>query len=229
MKSPEEDPIDKQSEESKGRSRLSRFFSHILVKCALLVWFAVAVFQQCYPLYQTRSYEIGTLALPGSGEINYSLKMPVNGGLTVSLANVGEDGRAVVFRDGVRANGEDCRLRVPEPEGGFKRFLENSEDPEVRTQRARFHRALVSCRSFEYYGVVRFMLFDDRTGELLGVKYNPSGQQGASVARFGNIAKGALVRVEIKAYDSVYLKDRRRLLNKVFVKPYVNSVPGKFP
>ena len=152
------------------------------------MWFAVAAFQQYYPLYQTRSYEIGTLALPGSGEINCSLKMPVNGGFTVSLANAGEDGRAVVFRDGVRADGEACRLRVPEPEGGFKRFLKNSEDPEVRTQRARFHRALVSCRSFEYYGVVRFMLFDDRTGELLGVKYNPSGQQGASVARFGNIA-----------------------------------------
>lgn len=232
MKSSEEDPVDRRGQNYKGRSRLSRFFSYISIKRVLLLWLSIAIFQQCYPLYQMRAHEIGTLVLPGAGEISYSLKMPVYGGLTVIFDASGEDGRVVVVEDGVPEDGEVCRTRVPEPEGGFKRYLENSSDPNTQSQWGQFDYARVLCRRYEYYGVVRFEAYDDSTGELLDIKYNPSsliGSHGISVAQFRDIAKGTLVRVEIIAYESPYLKERRRILNRVLVKPFSHHLPGILP
>lgn len=213
---------------------MSRLSSHLSVKRILLLGFVLVVLQMCYPLYQTRAHEVGTLILPGAGEVSYKLKMPVYGGLRISLRAAREDGHSVVVKDGVRVDREVCRSRVPEPEGGLKRSQTTPENPERTSQRISFYRAVEACWLLEQYGVVQFELYDDGTGELLDIKYVPrmyelpSGK-GITVAQFRNIEKGAQVRVEIKAFESTYLRDRRQLLNRVFVEPFTHPLPGTLP
>lgn len=193
------------------------------IAAVALVVFLCANVAHCHFGYLAeKPKKMGSLLLPGAGQLIHEFTMPVSGAFEVVLREADEGKVEAISGDAIDT--ARCTPPGPAPEIDVESLGDSPKrSPDVIAS-ANYFTSIHDCKLFERFGVITFDLFDVDEKVLIGTRYNPGMWQtfrhkGTAVADFRPIKKGTRLRLEITSLASPARSGKERSAYRVELWP----------
>ena len=206
------------------KKRILPFKKRNIIAITLAIFITVLLVRGYITQAQEKPQAIGTLVLPGSGELSYEFTMPVSGSFRIALQAINDGSIDVVA--GSTFDRSTCEIDKPAREFPLKELKGNPDNFTGFTSTVIHHGARTKCVSFGRFGVIRVEVRNITDNVSVETQYNPSSdsrspsKSGTEIAGFGRFDKGAIFHVKITSFLSDSLKDRERIPHMVFIEPH---------